>query len=162
MSASAEFLIFDVAGVELCLPLNKVEEVIPATRATPLPKSPPFLCGLAAVRGRVFAVIDAAKRYGVGPALSSFYLICKVRENLTAVAIDRPVNAGKMHYRDLTPEERSVVTEKSKIPAKFIDGAIEILAEGESGETTPSGRFVQIINPDLFVSDEMASRLSEG
>ncbi len=154
---NAEFLIFDLGGNELCLPLSKVEEVVPATRVTPLPKAAGFLLGIAAVRGKVLSVIDGAKRFGLGPSLSSYYLICRVRESLTAITIDRPINAGHVQYRELSPEERASLSEKSKIPAKFVEGAIEIL-ETEKG----TGRFVQIINSDLFVSDEMASRLSEG
>ena len=154
---NAEFLIFEIGGNELCLPLSKVEEVVPATRITPLPKAPVFLLGIAAVRGKVLSVIDAAKRFGLGPTLSSYYLICRVRDSLTAITIDRPINAGRIQYRDLSPEECSGMAAKSKIPVKFLEGAIEIL-EAEKG----TGRFVQIVNSDLFVSDEMASRLSEG
>lgn len=162
MSDSAELLIFDVAGVELGLPLSKVEEVVPATTITTLPKAPPFLSGVAAVRGKVLGVIDASKRYGIGPALSAYFMICKVRDATTAVAIDRPLNAGKIDFRTLNEDEVASLIEKNGVAKKFTSGAIEVLEKNSDGAVKNTGRCIQMINPDLFVSDEMASRLSEG
>ncbi len=162
MSTTSELLIFDVAGVELALQLALIEEVVPATKVTNLPKAPSFLSGVAAVRGKVLGVIDAAKRYGIGPSLSAYFMICKVRDSTTAVAIDRPLNAGKITFRNLDNAEVLALTEKNGIAAKFINGGIEVLEKDMQGVLKGTGRHVQLINPDLFVSDEMASRLSEG
>ena len=91
-----EFLIFEIAGAFFSMPLEAVEEVVPSSSVTRVPNSPPFLLGLAAIRGKIMGVIDAARRYGIGPSLNSHFMVCKVRGNLTAVAIDRPEAPGEL------------------------------------------------------------------
>jgi chemotaxis signal transduction protein len=155
-----EVLVFEVAGVKLALPLSLVEEVVPLGSVTPVPQSPPFLLGLTAVRGKVMGVIDASRRFSIGPALHSNFLVCRVRGNLTAVTIDRAVVAGSVATKELNAEETEVVRLPSRVEAKFIKGSFELLEESESG-TASTGVFVMEVDADLFVSAEMALRTGE-
>jgi chemotaxis signal transduction protein len=157
-----ELLLFEVAGVKLALPLDKVEEVVPIGQVTFIPNSPPFLLGLAAIRGKVMAVIDAARRYGLGPALSSYFMICNVRGNLTAIAIDRPLVAGDVTVRDLGEEEFSRGREASGLDGKFVRGGYELMEREKEEEPKPTGLRFLTVDPDLFVSAEMASKIGEG
>ena len=158
-----EVLVFEVAGSEFSIPLSQVEEVVPATQVTPLPNSPPFLLGLAAVRGKTLGVIDAARRYGIGPSLNTYFMICRVRGNLTAVTIDRPVVAGLVPIVPLDNQVKAELTKRSRVDEKFVKSAFELFevrAEGEAPEST-GVRFLEV-DADLFVSTEMASRVGEG
>lgn len=157
-----ELLVFEIAGSEFAVPLAVVDEVIPASPITPVPNSPPFLLGLTAVRGRAVGVIDASRRYGLGPAFNSYFMVCQVRGNSTAVAIDRPVIAGAVPARQLSPEEVREMIAKVKIDPKFVMGGHELFEAGGEGEPEKSTgiRFLEV-DTDLFVSNEMASRLGE-
>ncbi len=155
-----EAMIFDLAGRVLAVDLARVEEVVQASTVTALPKAPPFLLGVAAVRGRILGVIDAAKRYGVGPALSGYYMVCKVRETVAAVAIDRPLNAGTLMVEDLPPEEAEAVIQATGIPRKFLKGAFEIFEGSAKNGWERTGVKAVSIDADLFISDEMAVRLA--
>lgn len=157
-----EFLIFEVAGREFGLPLSLVEEVVPATQITPIPNSPPFLLGLAAIRGKIMGVIDASKRYGIGPSLNTYFMVCKVRGNLTAISVDRAVFAGLAPLRPLSDEEKVALYRKTKVDAKFLRLAYELMeAKEESASPVSTGHNFFEIDPDLFVSAEMASRVGE-
>lgn len=156
-----ELLVFEVAGVNLAIDLALVEEVVPRGAVTPVPDSPPFLLGLTAVRGKVMGVIDASRRYGIGPALGNHLLVCLVRGNLTAIAVDRPVVAGDLPVRELSAPEARALGEKSRIPAKFLRRAFEVFEQEEGAEPVSTERQCLEIDVDLFVSAEMASRVAE-
>ncbi|MGE3263481.1 MAG: chemotaxis protein CheW [Bacteriovoracia bacterium] len=157
-----ELLVFELAGAEFAVSLSLVEEVIPASQITPIPNSPNFLLGLAAVRGRAMGVIDAAKRYGIGPAFNAYFLVCQVRGNSTAVAIDRPVVAGAVPTRVLSPEQVAELIKRARIDQKFVKGGYELFEAGADGApATSTGVHFLEVDADLFVSNEMASRLGE-
>lgn len=160
--SNQQLLVFELGGAEFAVPLALVEEVIPAGPITPIPNSPSFLLGLAAVRGRAIGVIDAARRYGFAPAFNSYFMVCHVRGNATAVAIDRPVIAGDVPTKELSAEERAVLLARTKIDHKFVKGAYELFEAGVDGAPdSPTGiRFLEV-DADLFVSNEMASRIGE-
>lgn len=159
--SSQELLIFEVSGRNFSVPLSVVEEVVPCTTITHIPNSPPFLLGLAGVRGKVMGVIDAALRYNLPPSLKSYFMVCHVRGNPTAITIDRPIVAGSVALRPLAGGELSAEIPKG-FDSKFVRGGFELLeATDESGKTIPTGiKFLQV-DPDLFVSAEMASRVGE-
>jgi chemotaxis signal transduction protein len=157
-----ELLVFDVSGVHLAVPLSLVEEVVPSSQITRIPRSPPFLLGLAAVRGKAMGVIDAAIRYGLPPSLSAYFLVCEVRGNVTAITIDRPMLAGGLHARQLGSQEVEGLRIQARIDSKFVLGAYEVYDKDEkSGAVTSMGIRCLLVNPDLFVSAEMASLVGE-
>lgn len=157
-----ELLLFEVAGSYFSIPLEVVEEVVPSGAVTKVPNSPPFFLGLTAVRGKIMGVIDAAKRYGIGPGLNSHFMVCRVRGNLTAVAIDRPLVAGAVPIRPLEEQETQALRAKARVDAKFLKSAYELLEVlEEGGQLKPTGTNFSEIDPDLFVSAEMASRVGE-
>lgn len=157
---NTELLIFEVAGSKFSVPLDHVEEVVPMSTVTGIPNSPPFLLGLTAVRGKVMAVIDAARRYGIGPALNSHLMVCLVRGNMTAIAIDRPVVAGAVPVRALAGPELAEMKKKSRVHEKFLLGGFELMEQSEGALKATGLRFLSV-DPDLFVSTEMASKVGE-
>jgi chemotaxis signal transduction protein len=163
MSAlKAPYLVFEVSGCEFGVPLSAVEEVVPAVSVTPTPQSPPFFLGLAAVRGRVMGVIDSAKRYRLGPSLSKYFLVCRVRGNLTAITIDRAIFAGELDVQRKSSLELEKLAGKMGIDLKFCKDSFSVLAKDEEGKLNGLIEldFLEI-DPDLFVSAEMASRVGE-
>jgi len=161
-SSTKELLVFEVAGHNFAVPLSEVEEVVPSNSITKIPNSPHFLLGLSAVRGKVMGVIDAGLRYGLGTALNAFFLVCRVRGNLTAITIDRALFAGELSVRELAPDELELARSLSGVDSKFVRGGFEILEKiDEAGATRSTGTRCVCVDPDLFVSAEMASRLGE-
>ncbi|HEY8278159.1 MAG TPA: chemotaxis protein CheW [Bdellovibrionota bacterium] len=157
-----EFLVFELNGMNFSIPLSTVEEVVPSNVITAIPNSPEFLLGLSAVRGKVLGVIDAARRYGMKPGTRGYFMVCLVRGNLTAVTIDRPVLAGFMSFRMLDKAEIASLPLDGTFNKKFITGAFELLEKvDDSGATRPTGTFCVQVDPDLFVSAEMASKIGE-
>ena len=136
--------------------------MVPATKITLIPNSPAFLLGLAAVRGKVLGVIDASKRYGLPNSLNGYFLVCMVRGNLTAISIDQPIFAGQLYVRELPDSEKEKLRAKFSMDPKFVNGAYEIFqTTDDAGATQSSGIYTLSVEPDLFVSAEMASKVGE-
>lgn len=160
--STGEQLVFDVHGYYFAVPLALVEEVVPCSTITPIPNSPPFLRGLAAVRGKIMGVIDSAIRWGMRPTINSYFLVCHVRGNLTAITIDRPIVAGRLDRRQLDAVEAELLRSQCGLDQKFVRGAWELLElTGDSGQVSATGMCFLEVDPDLFVSAEMASRVGE-
>ncbi|MGZ3653045.1 MAG: chemotaxis protein CheW [Bdellovibrionota bacterium] len=161
-ASSKELLVFEVAGHNFAVPLADVEEVVPSNSITKIPNSPHFLLGLSAVRGKVMGVIDAGLRYGLGTALNSYFMVCRVRGNLTAITIDRALFAGELIVRELASDELELARSLSGVDTKFVKGGFEILEKiDDTGATRSTGTRCVCIDPNLFVSAEMASRVGE-
>ncbi|MCO5143560.1 MAG: chemotaxis protein CheW [Oligoflexia bacterium] len=158
-------VIFEVAGKAFAVDLDLVDEVVPTTKITSIPNSPPFLLGLTAVRGRVVAVIDAAKRFFQRPNIFGYFLVCNVRGNLTAIAIDQPIIAGDVCIRSLEENESTLYLSVLDMDKRFILKSFERLdsEKKEDGSVTikKTGQIVHLVNADLFVSHEMASKVGE-
>jgi purine-binding chemotaxis protein CheW len=60
-----ELLRFTLAQEHYAIEIGHVEEVCPFHRITPIPCTPPYLLGAASWRGRVLAVVDLKKFFGL-------------------------------------------------------------------------------------------------
>jgi len=63
--ASLEVLEFQLAQERYALETSYVREVHPLKNLTPLPCTPPFVLGIVNVRGRILAVLDLKKFFGL-------------------------------------------------------------------------------------------------
>jgi chemotaxis signal transduction protein len=155
------FLLFEMGGHEFGVAMSQVEEVVPATTVTAVPHSPSFLMGLAAVRGKVMGVINGALRFKLPVSLCKYFMVCRVRGNLTAVAIDRAYEASTFGLLPLDTKEKAAFLKATKIEDKFILQGYEVMQKDESKKWKSAGRRFFEVNVDLFVSDEMASKVGE-
>lgn len=62
------YLEFNLGDMSYAVNLLKVREVIPVPEMTPIPKSPPHVCGLMNLRGQIIPVIDLRKKMGITPS----------------------------------------------------------------------------------------------
>lgn len=157
-----EILVFSVGGVDFGVHLDLVQEVVPKTPVTPVPAAPNFLVGLASVRGQILGVIDAALRMNLSKGSGSQFMVCKVRGNLTAIAIDGAVTAGSLPVKFLSESAVVEMKKNININEKFLGQAYELFELAENNEVgATTGRKFFLLNTDLFVSDEMAGRVGE-
>jgi purine-binding chemotaxis protein CheW len=63
-----ELIAFRVGDQEFCVNIMSVREFRGWTKATAMPKSPSFVCGVVNLRGTVLSIVDLAARLGFPPA----------------------------------------------------------------------------------------------
>ena len=60
-----QFVIFELAGEQFGVNISSVESIIKMQSITIMPQSPPFIKGVINLRGKVLAVMDVSKRFGL-------------------------------------------------------------------------------------------------
>jgi purine-binding chemotaxis protein CheW len=69
------YLVADVAGQRVAVPLLQAREILTVKAVTRLPGAPSFIAGLVNVRGTVLTVVDVGQRLGVGASLGPVVVV---------------------------------------------------------------------------------------
>lgn len=144
-----KYLILDAAGTEFAIDLAQVEECVPASSICPLKGLPDYILGIAFVRGKVLTVIDPAIRFNLGMGLRKYFLVCKVRERLMAIAIDQPITVSQGKFISSNSPINSELSAEFKAAIKnqlqpIVDNAL-------AAEPEASGPVIIELNPDELV-----------
>lgn len=112
-----QYVIFSLLGEEFGLGIGYVQEIFKAREITMAPKAPPFIRGVANLRGSIIPVVDTAERFGVekrqetqscgSPTEEAAYykiLVTTVRDTVVGLLVDN-------------------VTEVARIPRSLIEDA---------------------------------------
>ncbi|MDP3512108.1 MAG: chemotaxis protein CheW [Sulfuritalea sp.] len=82
---------FNLDGLSLALPLERVARAVRAVAATPLPQAPEIVCGVVNVQGRIVPVINLRKRFGLAEreiGLDDQLLIARSATRMLAMIVD--------------------------------------------------------------------------
>lgn len=86
-----ELISFRIGEQEFCVDIMAVREIRGWTPATPLPQSPPFICGVINLRGAVLPIMDLSSRLGFATAVTSarsVIIVVKVGERMIGLLVD--------------------------------------------------------------------------
>lgn len=117
MSDGKRFLEFNLGDEAYVVELLKVREVITPPELTPIPKSPPYVCGLMNLRGIVLTVIDLRKKLGITPIKNqaeSSVIIFELEENLVGAWVDtvsRVITVKEDQIKPVPDMDATVVTQ---------------------------------------------------
>jgi len=83
------------------LPVPTLREIVGATPVAPLPGLPPYLCGLATVRGELMSVVDVGELHGRGKTgAGAFFAFVESSRGAVALHVEAVVGA-----RDIFEDE---------------------------------------------------------
>jgi len=91
---------------EYLLDLKRVREIVAPVGITPVPRAPPFIEGVASVRGGVVPVVDLRRRLGVEPAADGRrvrFLLLQVGRHRIALVVDAVVEVVRLLRSELRP-----------------------------------------------------------
>jgi len=91
---------------EYLIDLRRVREILPPVPVTAVPRSPPFVEGVARLRGAVVPVVDVRKRLGVAPrsdARRTRYLLVSVGRQAVALVVDAVVEVVRVPRSQIRP-----------------------------------------------------------
>lgn len=98
-----QFLVFELGAQRLALPSRDVVEIVRMPTLTALPKPLPIVEGVVNFRGRLAAVLDIRKRFGLAAKAvspSDHLLVASLPPRLVALRVDRTTELVS-----LAPEE---------------------------------------------------------
>jgi purine-binding chemotaxis protein CheW len=129
------------------LPVESVEEVLPALPIEPIPQAPTYLRGVVFVRGHWIPVVDAAERLGLErPRTAEPPIVClSLQGRLIGVEVDEALDVIDL--------------------SRGVEAAAADLGAGEgffAGLVDLEGQSIRILNPQRLLAAEEASRLPQG
>lgn len=86
-----ELISFGVGGQDFCVDVKAVREVRGWTPATPLPHTPPYMCGVINLRGTVLPIVDLAVRLGLKsnqPSARSVIIVVHIGNRIVGLLVD--------------------------------------------------------------------------
>ena len=144
-----ELIIFHLGDEEFAAAIDQVREVITRGPIAPIPNSPPFIRGVANVRGEVTLIVDLRAYFSMPAApeaQSRHIVITRQEQNLFGLMVDE-------------------VTAVLRISRSEIKAAPEALAKVENDHTkgvlTIESRLVILLDLEELLSDENFAALAE-
>jgi purine-binding chemotaxis protein CheW len=89
--SSRELISFRIGVQEFCVDIMVVREIRGWTPATPLPRSPSYLCGVINLRGAVLPIVDLAARLGfeaTNPTQRHVIIVAQIGRQLVGLLVD--------------------------------------------------------------------------
>lgn len=66
-----ELLLFNIAGEQYALPIERIVEIVPPRRATRVPNADPTIIGIISLRGTIVSILDIRRKLGHPPLQST-------------------------------------------------------------------------------------------
>ncbi|RMG95631.1 MAG: chemotaxis protein CheW [Candidatus Dadabacteria bacterium] len=126
-----EFLEVEAAGERYGFPVGSVAEILRSRPVTPVPRTPPWVLGVASLRGAMLPVVDLATRLGIGPggeAPQERIVVVRDGDETMGFRVARVVGVVRLD------------------PAHIRDGADEPFLAGMARD--PEGRTLGILSPE--------------
>ncbi len=127
------------------IPIEAVEEVLPALPIESVPHCPAFVRGVVFVRGHLIPVLDAAERLGLKdhPRPLEPHIVClRIDDRLIGIEFDEALD-----LMDLGDGE-SLTSQDIGGGAGFFSGVVE-----------REGRIIRLLDPDQLINREEATQL---
>jgi len=89
--SSRELISFRIGEQEFCVDIMVVREIRGWTPATPLPRSPSYLCGVINLRGAVLPIVDLADRLGfeaTDPTQRHVIIVAQIGRQVVGLLVD--------------------------------------------------------------------------
>lgn len=140
-------LTFRLGNDLVAVPIDAVEEVLPALPLEQVPNAPPFIRGVVFVRGHLIPVLDTAERLGLKEHVRATdpHVVClRVGERLIGLEVDEALDLEELaNPESLTPQEMG-----SK------EGLLASMAENR-------GRVIRLLNPGKLIGDDESAELEK-
>ena len=115
-----QLVAFGVADGDYALDIMRIKEIINPVAVTPMPKAPPFIEGVIALRGAILPIIDVRKRFDLPstvPTRATKFLIVSVdlgeQRAIVGLVVDRVSEPLRVPRTDVKPAPRLSVAERA-------------------------------------------------
>lgn len=118
--ASVHLIVFKLGSEEYGIRIEQVKEVTLTPEIARMPKTPPFIKGIANIRGDIIAVMDLEERFNIAPAITNSENADKNRNSYTLVLEAKDYTIGLM-VREVPQSLTLPVSRMEKTPSFIQD-----------------------------------------
>jgi purine-binding chemotaxis protein CheW len=137
--SSRELISFRIGEQEFCVDIMVVREIRGWTPATPLPRSPSYLCGVINLRGAVLPIVDLAARLGfdaTAPTQRHVIIVAQIGRQVVGLLVDAVSD---------------ILTVSDEIVQPPPDVASEMVRNFVQGLLAIDGRMISLISLDKIL-----------
>jgi purine-binding chemotaxis protein CheW len=137
--SSRELISFRIGEQEFCVDIMVVREIRGWTPATPLPRSPSYLCGVINLRGAVLPIVDLAARLGfeaTDPTQRHVIIVAQIGRQVVGLLVDAVSD---------------ILTVSDEIVQPPPDVASEMVRNFVQGLLAIEGRMISLISLDRIL-----------
>jgi len=122
-----QLIVFRLNEEEYALNIDQVKEVVITPHVTRMPQTPPFVRGVANIRGNIIAIIDLEEKFGLKRAeeqevarTNNYTLVIESEEFKMGVLVKEVPNTLSISAADI--EETSNVIQDASVDSAYIKG----------------------------------------
>lgn len=111
--------------VEFGLDIHAVQEIVRLPRITPVPKAPPYVEGVANLRGNILPIINSRNRFGMKPspnAENHRVVVVELGGQPTGLIVDAVREVMHVQARDMEPAPEVV----QSVEGRFLKGIVKL------------------------------------
>jgi purine-binding chemotaxis protein CheW len=137
-----ELLVFRVGEQEFCVDIMAVKEIRSGMQITPLPHSPPYLCGLVNLRGVVLPILNMALRLGfdAGEAHRGVIIVVWIGQRLVGLQVDAVC--------DILPVPQNALQPTPEVASNSMEGFVSAII-------TPDERMICLLALETLLPQDV-------
>lgn len=124
-----QLIIFKLAGEEYGLSIDQIKEVVLTPRVAKMPQTPPYIKGVANIRGNIIAIMDLEQKFGLGEGLSeeetqNYTLVVENEAFKVGILVKEVPNTLTIEVDDI--DKASTLIQYSSLDASSLIGVVNV------------------------------------
>ena len=125
-----QLIVFKQADEEYALPISQIKEVVLTPSVAKVPQTPPFIKGVANIRGNLIAIIDLEKKFGLSKANdneginANYTLVIESEEFKVGVLVKEVPNTLSVSTNNI--DNSSGIMQYSTLDENSIKGIVKV------------------------------------
>jgi purine-binding chemotaxis protein CheW len=126
---TVQLIVFKLGNEEYALPIDQIKEIVPTPGIAKMPQTPPYIKGVANIRGNIIAVIDLEEKFGLvqedqKKREGNFTLVIESEEHKGGIVVREVPNT--LNVKKSALSNSSNVVQYSSIEEDCISGIVKI------------------------------------
>lgn len=124
-----QLIIFKLAGEEYGLSIDQIKEVVLTPRVARMPQTPPYIKGVANIRGSIIAIMDLEHKFGLGEGLGealtqNYTLVVENADFKIGILVKEVPNTLTIEVDDI--DKASTLIQYSTLDASCLMGVVNV------------------------------------
>lgn len=124
-----QLIIFKLAGEEYGLSIDQIKEVVLTPRVARMPQTPPYIKGVANIRGSIIAIMDLEQKFGLGEGLGegltqNYTLVVENADFKIGILVKEVPNTLTIEVDDI--DKASTLIQYSTLDASCLMGVVNV------------------------------------
>jgi len=124
-----QLIIFKLAGEEYGLSIDQIKEVVLTPRVAKMPQTPPYIKGVANIRGSIIAIMDLEQKFGLGDGLceeltQNYTLVVENADFKIGILVKDVPNTLTIEVNDI--DKAATLIQYSTLDASCLMGVVNV------------------------------------